>query len=191
MPVSLPCPECERSLQPIFVELPRRRAVELDRCATCGGVWFDFGELQDVTLVRPTLAPFDDAHTTRRCPRCRLVLSPRFLEGSAPVEVCTGCRGLWLDEDDVAALQHARLNALMLKPPEAPSSHEADGPAVRLGFDCAACHSRTPWTEAHGTSKGLVCGRCAPNVQPIPNAPALERTLTEVAVEALLGFWRW
>jgi Zn-finger nucleic acid-binding protein len=196
--VSSTCPDCAKPLQPLFVDLPGKADVPLDRCAQCGGLWFDFGELEAVTGRSAPFEPLDGAGTDRRCPRCTLSLSPGLLDGSIPVETCTACRGLWLDFADLPDVRAPRLAALA-RPPEGPGRYEGlappddDGPVEIVGFTCAACQKRAPYAQARGTARGLVCSACSPEVQPMPRAPNLDHVDMRpglVKVLDLFGPWR-
>jgi Zn-finger nucleic acid-binding protein len=78
-------------------------AVELDRCPRCGGIWFDWGELEQVTrrALEPELL---EGHTERRCAYCGITLLAAVLPGGVPVETCSACRGLYLDAGELAEL---------------------------------------------------------------------------------------
>ncbi|MCR9247157.1 MAG: zf-TFIIB domain-containing protein [bacterium] len=104
------CPDCGRTLRH-----EEQFAIALDTC-TCGGLWFDAGELSDwLTRRRPT-AKNPEAYVltpggerSRVCPRqaCRDV-APRTLEsfvaGEARLGRCSHCRGFWLPRAAVLAL---------------------------------------------------------------------------------------
>lgn len=78
-------------------------AVELDRCSFCRGLWFDGGELEAV-LGKKLTGMLDQSLTTaRRCAKCTTQLSPAVL-GELRVEVCTTCRGVFLDDGELTAL---------------------------------------------------------------------------------------
>lgn len=192
--VSASCPDCQEKLQPLFIDLPGRPDVQLDRCPACGGLWFDYGELEQVTGRDARIEVLEGADTSRRCPRCTLTLTAVFLNGATPVETCTACRGLWLDFTDVPDVAAPRLHALAkpgarswegVAPPD-------DEPVRLVGFECAACHQRRPYAEARGTSKGLVCSACSPEVQPIPKGPDLDvlgRNRSFELLDGLIGTW--
>lgn len=71
-----------------FMVRTRVRGVHLDRCGTCGMVWFDRGELERFT-PRPREAPW----CPRCTPPCRLVLE----KGPLQSDVCGRCGGVLLD----------------------------------------------------------------------------------------------
>jgi hypothetical protein len=104
------CPACKSDM--IVVE---RSKIELDYCASCGGVWFDSGEL-DLLLTSLGLADCSQfisdvlgsggvksAEKMRKCPVC----SQRMLKshlGEQPQVLVDACRrgdGLWLDSGEL------------------------------------------------------------------------------------------
>ncbi|MEW6435462.1 MAG: zf-TFIIB domain-containing protein [Myxococcota bacterium] len=191
--MSVTCPDCSEPLQPLFIDLPGRADVPLDRCASCGGLWFDFGELEQVTGRAARIEVLADAGTSRRCPRCTLSLTPVFLDGATPVETCTACRGLWFDFVDVSGVASPRLDALAkpgARQREGLAPPDDDGPVRVVGFECAACHLHKPYSEARGTAKGLVCSACSPEVQPAPAGPSFDGLIRNRTWEMLEGFLR-
>ena len=92
------CPGCGEPMQVFYA-----KAVELDRCGRCGGIWFDWGELESVTgrVLEPE--PLG-GETARRCAYCRITMVPAVLPGGIPVETCTACRGLYLDAGELSEL---------------------------------------------------------------------------------------
>ncbi len=102
--------------------------LEIDACAACGGLWLAPGEMQraedlarkrghgtdpDVVadLFRRTYANARRAAESRPpldCPACGEVMFEReWVYGSqVKVEVCMGCRGVWLDAGELDDLAH-------------------------------------------------------------------------------------
>lgn len=83
----------------------------MDECPLCDGLWFDDQEPEK--MVCTAAAPqfffepiaFDDsrkvvAEGERHCPRCDLVMGV-FRVRDVDVDVCPGCRGLWLDRREL------------------------------------------------------------------------------------------
>lgn len=169
------CPDCALPLNARVLERPRR-PVPMAACR-CGGAWLELDALTAL-LGEVALDPLA-GDTSRRCPHCTLTLATVLLPGVVPVETCTACRGVWLDWPDVLALRDPALEALLRPPPELRYAGLAppDEPSVMPEggvFTCAKCQQRRARTEARGTSHGLVCAACAPEVQPIPRAPDLD-----------------
>ena len=92
------CPGCEQPMQLFYA-----KDVELERCGRCGGLWFNWGELEAVTGRDLEPEPLD-GETSRRCAYCRITLVPALLPGGVPVETCTACRGLYLDAGELTEL---------------------------------------------------------------------------------------
>lgn len=125
--------------------VPSRRAgeeVELDRCSTCGGVWFDAGELAEASGRAVTVKT---ARTDRQCPACELPLVLGMLSGGVEVETCTHCRGTFLEARD--------MDALVKRVPK----QQAPG---GTGFVCDDCGERKPFSHAQATLTGLECAEC-------------------------------
>jgi Zn-finger nucleic acid-binding protein len=76
--------------------------IELDRCTFCKGLWFDGGELEQV-LKKPANPQLDEGSTARKCAACTTPMRPAVL-GGLRVETCTKCRGVFLDEGELVAL---------------------------------------------------------------------------------------
>ncbi len=103
------CPACQSDLIPLTFE---GSDLELDRCTSCVGLWFDRSELRQLITDSnlhgqifevppqalaesvPTLGP-------RSCARCDgQALNVRHL-GDVEVDECSSCRGVWLDAGEL------------------------------------------------------------------------------------------
>jgi Zn-finger nucleic acid-binding protein len=88
------CPDCEAALQ-----IKRVGTVEIDECRSCGGQWFDEGELERVraSVHRTVAAPFRPTDVLAgHCPRCvGEILKAGFVAVDA-VARCPRCRGIWV-----------------------------------------------------------------------------------------------
>ena len=144
-PIACPC--CETWMQPYF-----SRSVELDQCGSCGGVWFDGGELERVVghalVVQCTQLQY------RKCPRCDQKMK-RGVLGKITVESCDGCRGFFLDAGELELLAGERLEAAK-HPGGAPEEDEAP-----LDFVCAKCTGRFPIKESYSVPGGRICDKCS------------------------------
>ncbi len=103
------CPVCDVEMAP--KGYGPRKDVMLDHCTRCGGTWLDEGELdrldecswsniEDASNFRP--AP-EDASRDLTCPRCQGAFETLVPEDSPQIEVdrCRGCRGFWLDDNEM------------------------------------------------------------------------------------------
>lgn len=92
------CPGCSAPMRPF-----QAGAVELDRCPFCRGLWFDGGELEQVLGKKLVGALDNTISTSRRCAKCTTPMQPAVL-GELRVEVCTTCRGVFLDDGELTKL---------------------------------------------------------------------------------------
>lgn len=93
------CPVCQTALTH-----HERQGLELDRCGSCAGLWFDHGELEAYRASHPARdgvahawKPDSDAsEQPLTCPRCR---TPSLLRGRALGQLaaqCTSCLGVYV-----------------------------------------------------------------------------------------------
>jgi uncharacterized protein len=107
------CPVCKKDT--LIVEYER---IELDYCPTCGGVWFDSGELElllgaagienhqgFLNDVRKAPEPAS-SEKKRRCPVCRHKMKKNYIdeEKKILVDICHAGDGIWFDGGEVAQL---------------------------------------------------------------------------------------
>jgi Zn-finger nucleic acid-binding protein len=97
------CPKCPGAA----LETHRFDTLEIDRCARCGGVWFDAQEQErfysaKLQLPPPTLSPqevlaLDDKDGA--CPRCArpMMKVPSKADPAVTLDGCGGCSGTWVD----------------------------------------------------------------------------------------------
>lgn len=108
MKLALPCPRCGSGLTPrVF------GSVTIDECDSCGGHWYDAGELARIRELspaerphdRPGVAPrwVDSKHDAMQCPRCRKGLqNERYAYSSDLVlDRCPTCNGMWVDSGEL------------------------------------------------------------------------------------------
>ncbi len=112
------CPRCEQTL------VARTLAHStVDECGTCGGIWFDEGELQDARdeadpdLSWQALDVFTDAsrfalsRSSRPCPRCLLPMATvDYDDAGLQLDSCPTCEGIWFDQGEFAALVRLLVN---------------------------------------------------------------------------------
>jgi Zn-finger nucleic acid-binding protein len=88
------CPDCEARL-----EVKRFGTVDIDECRSCGGEWFDEGELERVRagVHRTSAATFRTTDLPAgNCPRCvEQILFAGFVAVDQ-VARCRRCHGVWV-----------------------------------------------------------------------------------------------
>ena len=100
----LECPHDGRAMEKVDVD-----GVTIDRCASCGGTWFDAKELRRVAHDKEleklaTRLPMVKVVSPFRCPRC----GHECVEGhvaDVEVDTCTTCNGVWLDKGELVEAQ--------------------------------------------------------------------------------------
>jgi Zn-finger nucleic acid-binding protein len=116
--------KCPRCAEPDLVA-KTIETVEFDECPRCGGVWLDQGELEQAKdLVAPDLRWWD-FEIWKHPEQFKLVENPLFCPndskemlainyGSTNIEidVCSQCRGIWLDGGEFDKIIEALNNEL-------------------------------------------------------------------------------
>ncbi|HXI14166.1 MAG TPA: zf-TFIIB domain-containing protein [Thermoanaerobaculia bacterium] len=103
------CPNCSTALER---KKFRGRAIEVDRCPKCGGVWFDDGEIASVVganpLERLTIPAKAAVKEKMLCPRCGKALLMFNYPGTMTlIEGCRSCSGLWVDAPEFQEIAKA------------------------------------------------------------------------------------
>ncbi len=108
------CPKCQAAT---LAEL-KIEGVTVDRCAECGGTWFDAQELsqllaEDARQVAELRRGGNDARLDDkrgRCPRdsAELLRIYSAIDRSVTLDACADCHGIWLDAGEFAKLFAAR-----------------------------------------------------------------------------------
>jgi Zn-finger nucleic acid-binding protein len=104
------CPKCLGTLRPVTFH-----GTEIDRCDKCEGMWFDFGEQQDLKRVEGSEAidtgathdPARDAKQRVMCPRDKVQMV-RMVDPAKPqvwFESCPLCYGVFLDATEFRELK--------------------------------------------------------------------------------------
>jgi Zn-finger nucleic acid-binding protein len=104
------CPKCpkETMIKEVY------EGVEVDRCPTCKGIFFDKGELK--TLIDKKMGNTADtlnfSSTSDQmdkmpafCSRCNRDMAVAKGPGTVRVDVCQQCGGAFLDQGELATLQ--------------------------------------------------------------------------------------
>ena len=120
--MALSCPDCGTGLKPYRLE-----DISLDICDSCGGVWFDRGEigkLRRITSgeikefehkIEPTPARLERRPHDPKCPVCFGPLHPfHYAGGKLQLQTCDGLCGVWAENKELEAIAD-----LEVIPPEA------------------------------------------------------------------------
>lgn len=102
------CPRCGVRTNPVKVDTPKGRQMEVDACPQCHGLWLDTGELKKVLGDRKL-----SDHLTKEigiktespllCPRDGGLMDIEIAD-EIEVDVCLKCFGVWLDSGELAGL---------------------------------------------------------------------------------------
>ncbi|HJQ21682.1 MAG TPA: zf-TFIIB domain-containing protein [Gemmatimonadaceae bacterium] len=103
------CPKCHGTLQPMTFQ-----ATEVDRCASCEGIWFDAGERETLKSASGAEAIDPGSNTDLErdgkarvlCPRDRQQMV-RMVDPTRPTvwfESCPICHGVFLDAGEFRTL---------------------------------------------------------------------------------------
>ena len=98
--------------------------IEIEKCATCGGVWLDDNELERIqdTAERDYTSDIEQlpnlvdqayamalagSRPTVQCPGCSKEMERREHGGCSQIliDTCTECGGVWLDAGELKALE--------------------------------------------------------------------------------------
>jgi len=117
------CPKCGTELEMWDVE-----RVELNRCPTCKGQWFDDQELRKVKDLAGTDLNWMDFELWKHpdrfgaspggslCPRCdKGMVAIDYDNTEIEVDLCTVCRGVWLDRWEFEKIIAALTEELLTK----------------------------------------------------------------------------
>lgn len=108
------CPKCLCAL----IDTYTPKGVVVDYCPSCQGIWFDKGELNHFSkspmafskmlqagLINPHASSCD-------CPRCGIAMQEGgFIKEELLIDGCPSCGGLWLDAQELTAMQLAESEA--------------------------------------------------------------------------------
>lgn len=107
------CPNCRKPMQEKGFH-----GQQVDFCLSCGGMWFDLGELDSilhlvklcnsVELNEPEIDTTTEIEGDRllHCPHDGSVMDKTELGGSI-IDICPRCEGIWLDSGEIRALKLA------------------------------------------------------------------------------------
>ncbi len=102
------------------METVKASDVEIERCASCGGIFFDNFEFKKLDeahegvgselLVQDQGAPYRARGKDEKlaCPKCiGIIMMRRFSSAKRSIEVdeCAGCGGIWLDPGELTSIR--------------------------------------------------------------------------------------
>ena len=112
------CPKCD-----VGLFILNFKAIEIDFCERCRGVWLDAGELEQLTggqlpdfKHQPGVVPPGKKHL---CPRCDAPLEEIHVRDGLALDRCPHGHGLWFDADELQQL-------LKMSRPEGGAGHVID-----------------------------------------------------------------
>ena len=95
------------------------------------------------------------------CPRCNEVPSPIFFF-ELELDVCTACKGVWVDGDELTDLARSADRIQGLPAPEAGSYRDNAADALGSGrVTCSGCGDAQDLDAVEPTSRGPLCRACA------------------------------
>jgi Zn-finger nucleic acid-binding protein len=108
------CPKCHNDMEAFVYE-----GIEVDRCSSCRGIWFDAGEsdwlrnedaASAIDVGNPSAGRQANEIKRYRCPRCDggMLRSTDPRQPHIQYEECTSCRGSFFDAGEFAALVQSR-----------------------------------------------------------------------------------
>jgi len=112
------CPKCYYTMQQVDYE-----GIEVDRCSSCGGIWFDAGEAE-VLRHSKAAAVIDTGSAAEgkafnmidqyRCPRCGGAMERRVDSRQKHIwyEACADCAGSFFDAGEFRDLAQLTISDL-------------------------------------------------------------------------------
>lgn len=117
MKIGRSCPDCGALLVARLHE-----GITLDVCPSCAGVWFEQGELKALIQQDPSsllqleekvqpkeVRPLGSPPAARQCPNCAdPMVRYRYLGvSSVELDACPRCKGIWVDDGELARMLQA------------------------------------------------------------------------------------
>jgi len=104
------CPKCRSDMELLTID-----GVEIDRCTTCRGLWFDPGETEKlrsrkiaaaIDIGEPVAGSVGNASDRYRCPRCggKMLRTTDALQKHIWYEECEACHGSYFDAGEFTDL---------------------------------------------------------------------------------------
>ena len=105
---AIACPFCARPMTRLSVDAPGGDPVEVDRCASCGGVYFDYNDGETSGLATRLVASASGGAPPlrqARCPECDEPMHPMaYLDTGPELHRCAGCLAAAATPETIRAL---------------------------------------------------------------------------------------
>jgi Zn-finger nucleic acid-binding protein len=102
--------KCPRDATPL--DMGKEHDIEVDRCATCGGAWYDDEELEvlESTVAddhqRSGMIDYAKRTSELNCPVCgKLMRAFNYRAHNLELDACTDEHGFWLDEGEASRVR--------------------------------------------------------------------------------------
>lgn len=201
-----PCPVClGATLQKsVVIESPE---LKIDHCPRCGGVWFDFGEIQHLRRAEPKVlwelvAPHTEVHRMQchhcsaylqrtdpacagcgsknelQCPKCAAAMDVAYHEGLR-LDACARCKGVWFDRHELDAIWRIELSTALKRRSRLQAAGDTAGDTSIVLLDALTWD---PWLTFYGVHvAGDVIGGVASGLS---NAPEIAAGVGGAVAEA-------
>ena len=161
----------------------------IDHCARCGGMWFDYGEVQQLRRCPPkvlweVVAPHTHVHrmqcpdcstylgrddvvctNCRRsnvlaCPKCAQQMHVAFHDGIR-LDACINCKGVWFDRHELEHIWRIKLEAALKRRSRLQADGQTAGEVPLVLLDALTWD---PWLAFYGIEAAEHAGGAAVNV---------------------------
>ncbi len=107
------CPKCQANMEPASF-----KDVEVDRCTSCGGIWFDLLEHEDLKKLKGAEKVIDTGNAEKGtemdkvrgidCPKCHTGMISIHVPDQPHIvyEQCTICYGTFMDAGEFTDFAH-------------------------------------------------------------------------------------
>ncbi len=141
--------------------------VSIDRCTTCGGIWFDKGEIGNYLQFNKDIPDFkkviqEARESSKQCARCSVPMVEIKYSPSLDIMIdyCRDCGAVWLDGNELDQLVAGSADPGSVKMKVARAMFElrknANQPTLTLA--CPNCNTQT--LRAFETSEGVTIDMC-------------------------------
>lgn len=134
------CPKCTK---PDLIEIKvKGRAIQLDACPGCKGLWFDRKELETLLKisVKQIKIPSGAKKQSNLCPRCQKPLYAFcYPYTMVIVDMCEHCEGIWLDANEFKEIKSVYLTSERIESQSRKIVCPKCGHAQRASSECLKC----------------------------------------------------